>query len=104
MSSVTDNIAHNQRGFPRIPAVCPVLYIIASAKRWRVAKLIDFSATGLRMLCDENLPVDSEIEIQIKPGSQKTVPALSATGIVVRNDVNEEQRFEISCKLIKVHR
>ena len=65
---------------------------------------MDFSATGVRMVCDDNLTINSEIAIQIKPGSQKTVPALSATGVVVRSNINAEQRFEVSCKVIKVHR
>lgn len=104
MSSMMDSKVDNQRVFPRITVTCPVLYRLSTAKRWQVARLVDFSATGVRMVCDDNLAIDSEIAIQIKPGSQKTVPALAATGIVVRSELNAEQRFEVSCKVIKVHR
>ena len=90
------------RRFPRIGVRCPVLYRVHSAKRWQVAKLVDFSATGLRMECDENLPAGIAIALQIKPGSNKTVPALSAQGEVVRSQPNDALVFEVSCKLTKV--
>jgi hypothetical protein len=104
MASVVDENNYNQRGFPRITVTCPVLYRLTSSQRWQVAKMVDFSATGIRMVCDENLAIDATVGIQIKPGSQKTVPALAATGIVVRCEVNAEQRFEVSCKITKVLR
>jgi len=104
MSSIIDNEIENKRKFPRVAVTCPVLYRQFPNKRWLVARLVDFSAIGVCMICDDNLPLDTEVEIQIKPGSQKTVPALSATGVVVRCLVTDDQRFEVSCKVIKVHR
>jgi len=102
MSSAIDNNKQNQRAFPRIAVTCPVLYLRPPAKRWQVARLVDFSATGISMVCDSKLDVGVEISLQIKPGSQKTVPALSATGVVMRNETNDEQQYVVSCKLIKV--
>ncbi|HHI92394.1 MAG TPA: PilZ domain-containing protein [Gammaproteobacteria bacterium] len=104
MSSAIDNNKHDQRAFPRITVTCPVLYLLPSAKRWQVARLVDFSATGISMVCDDKLNVGAEISLQIKPGSQKIVPALSATGIVMRSETNNEQQYVISCKLTKVQR
>jgi hypothetical protein len=104
MSSIMDSKVENKRVFPRVTVTCPVLYRESSSKRWQVGRLVDFSATGVCMICDDNLPIDSEISIQIKPGSQKTVPALSASGVVVRSVTTDEQRFEVSCKILKVHR
>ncbi|VAW96755.1 hypothetical protein MNBD_GAMMA19-1293 [hydrothermal vent metagenome] len=104
MSSVIDNNKQNQRAFPRIAVTCPVLYLLPFAKRWQVAKLVDFSATGISMVCDEQLNVGTEVSLQIKPGSQKIVPALSATGIVMRSEINDEHQYLISCKLTKVQR
>ena len=104
MASVIDTNQQNQRAFPRITVSCPVLYLLPAAKRWQVAKLTDFSATGISMICDDRLDVGTDIEIQIKPGSKKTVPAVSATGNVVRCETNNEQRYVVSCKLTKVHR
>lgn len=104
MSSIIDSKVENNRGFPRITVTCPVLYRLSSSKRWQVARLVDFSATGICMVCEDNLPMDTEVSIQIKPGSQKTVPELSASGVVVRSVTTDEQRFEISCKITKVNR
>ena len=104
MASVIDNEFENNRKFPRINVTCPVLYRLSENTRWQVARLVDFSATGVCMICDDNLPLNSNISIQIKPGSQKTVPALSAAGTVVRSVTTDDQRFEISCKITKVHR
>jgi hypothetical protein len=104
MASVVDENNYNQRAFPRITVTCPVLYRPSSSKRWQVAKMVDFSATGIRMVCDENLPKDTVLDIQVKPGSKKTVPPLVASGVIVRCEINNEQRFEISCKITKVQR
>lgn len=93
-----------RRVFPRISVNCPVLYRQDSNKRWQVAKLNEYSATGISMICDENLPEDSDISIQIKPGSVKTIPQLSAEGKVVRSNTNSEQRFVVSVKFLKVLR
>lgn len=104
MSSVIDNFKQEQRSFPRIVVTCPVLYLPPLAMRWQVARLKDFSATGISMVCDAKLAIGTEISLQIKPGSQKIVPPLSATGVVVRSDDFGEQQYVVSCKLIKVQR
>jgi len=104
MSGIIDNNKQNQRTFPRITVTCPVLYLLPPARRWQVGRLVNFSATGISMVCDDKLSVGTEVSLQIKPGSQKVVPALSATGIVLRSEVNNEQQYVISCKLTKVQR
>jgi len=104
MSSVINFHKQDQRAFPRIAVSCPVLYLRMSSPRWQVAKLKNFSAVGISMVCDEKLSVGAEVSLQIKPGSQKIVPALSATGLVVRCENVDEQQYAISCKLIKVQR
>jgi hypothetical protein len=93
-----------RRTFPRILASCPVLYRLASTDRWQVAKMVDYSATGMRLGCDENLPVDTEIAIQVKPGSIKTIPKLSVEGLVVHSDLNKDEHFTVSVKVLKVLR
>lgn len=102
MASVFDNHQNNQRAFPRFTVGCPVLYLTPSSKRWIVGKLKDFSATGICMVCDTHVDVGIEISIQIKPGSKKTVPAISGVGKVIRCEENDEQRFVVACKLIKI--
>lgn len=93
-----------RRTFPRLSVTCPVLYRLKPNKRWQVATLEEFSATGISMVCDENMPEGAEIAIQIKPGSIKTVPQLSAEGQVSRCEINSKQRFKVSCKILKVLR
>lgn len=90
------------RVFPRMAARCPVLYREINAKQWHVAKLVDFSATGLRMECDDNLGAGTLLAIQIKPGSNKVIPALTARGEVVRSEINAQSVIEVSCKLTKI--
>lgn len=93
-----------KRAFPRIAVQCPVLYLTKPHKRWQVAKLMNFAATGMCIECDENLPLNAEISLQIKPGSIKTVPPLSVVGQVIRCESNQNQRFEVACKVLKILR
>jgi hypothetical protein len=93
---------NEQRVFPRMKVQCPVLYLVEPAKRWQVAKLVDYSATGLRMECDENLAEGTKIAVAIKPGGNKLIPPISGEGTVVRCAANAQARFEVSCKLTKV--
>ena len=93
-----------RRAFPRISVNCPALYRLGPNKRWQVAKMVEYSATGITMICDENLSEGTELDIQIKPGSIKTIPELSVTGRVMRSETNNDQRFNISVKILKVLR
>jgi hypothetical protein len=93
-----------RRMFPRVIANCPVLYRLDFSERWHVAKMVDYSATGIRISCDENLPVGTKIAIQIKPGSIKTIPPVSAEGQVARSEVDSDQHFVVSVKILKVER
>ena len=107
-ASVTENEESEnfteRRTFPRIPANCPALYRLAPNKRWLVAKMVEYSATGITMICDENLPEGTELDIQIKPGSIKTIPQLSVTGQVMRSETDGDERFNTSVKILKVLR
>ena len=93
-----------RRAFPRIEATCPVLYRLESNDRWQVAKMVEYSATGIRIACDENLPEGVKIAIQIKPGSVKTIPQLSVEGEVVHSDLDKKEHFNVSVKILKVLR
>lgn len=93
-----------RRMFPRTPVNCPALYRQPSNERWQVAKMLEYSATGISMLCDEDLPEGTIIDVQFKPGSIKTVPEFSVEGRVVRSELDSEQNFIVSVKVIKVLR
>ena len=93
-----------QRTFPRHSLNCPAIYRLGTNKRWLVAKMVEYSATGISMACDEDLPKGVSIDVQIKPGSVKTIPPMSLEGTVVRSSLNDEDRYVISVKIIKVLR
>lgn len=92
----------DNRVFPRTKAICPVLYRIQGTNRWYVSILNNLSATGLQMKCKESISQGSTLDIQLKPGSNKLIPALQATGIVIRTELNPEKEQLVSCKLIKI--
>ncbi len=88
--------------FPRLDAECPVLYQTPGSAQWLTGSLVNFSATGLLIQCDELLLPGVDILIQIQPGSNRTIPAVTAKGRVLRCELKEEMYCEISCKLTKV--
>lgn len=93
---------NNKRAFPRVTTQCPVLYRGDHHARWMVGIMLDMSATGLRMTCNEPLNMGTVIDIHYKPGKNKLVPEIKAMGKVVRSLPLEENKFEISCSLTKV--
>ena len=93
-----------RRAFPRIQGNCPVLYRLDLKDRWQVAKMIDYSATGIKIDCDENIPVGTGISLQVKPGSVKTIPQYSAEGTVAHSDLNKDEHYTVSVKILKVLR
>ncbi len=103
MSRFSDKPFREKRLFPRIVTQCQVLYRTPDSQAWNVARLVDFSAIGLRIECDELLLLETPLSIQIKPGEDKAIPAISAQGQVVRCEPNTDLRYEISCKLTKVN-
>ena len=102
MTSFSDQPFRERRLFPRIATRCRVLYRTPESRGWNTARLVDFSAIGMRIECDELLMPGTPVAIQIKPGDDKAIPAVSAKGSVVRCEPNSKLRYEISCKLTKV--
>jgi len=96
------NKENNNRTFPRLDAQCPVLYRTANNKGWKVAKMQNFSATGIHMIADEKIKLSSKINIQIKPGSKKTIPGIKAVGKVLRCESIADDKYLISCHLTDV--
>ena len=90
-----------KRIFPRLEARCPVLYQIDKQKSWKVGKMQNLSATGLQLLCNKAIPADTIIHIHVKPGTQKNIPEIKATGEVVRSEYIDDS-YIISCKLTVV--
>jgi len=102
MAAFFDKSFKEQRIFPRIPAQCPVRYRTPESQRWIEGKLVNYSATGLRIECDELLTPGTPIAVELRPGDDKTIPAVFGKGTVVRCEPNIELRYEVSCKLTQV--
>lgn len=91
-----------KRVFPRIETECPVLYSVGTTENWQVAILIDMSATGIKMRCNEQLLLNIKLSIKIKPGQNKTIPAINGRGKVVRCVELGLNQYEISCNLTEI--
>ena len=97
-----ENANKDKRVFPRIETECPILYSVGNSQNWQVAVLCNMSATGLLMKTKEQLVDDIKITIMTKPGTNRLVPEITATGVVTRCVEKTADSFEISCKLIEV--
>lgn len=91
-----------RRMFPRIVASCPVRYARRLEGSWDKAELCDYSATGLRMVCDNTLLQDTKINVELIPERMKRIPKIVAEAVVVRCGLRDDHRYEIACKLTKV--
>jgi len=96
------NKPFEKRTFPRIDAQCPVLYRTDETSPWKVARMENVSATGIRLIVEELLPVSTELYIHIKPGSKKSIPEIKAKGVITRTDTANESDYVISCNLKEV--
>lgn len=92
----------DKRVFPRMEAECPVLYRTNERERWCVGVLQDFSATGVFMTCSRALPVGTPISLRLERGRNKSLPALSGTGSVIRNDKISATKYGIACKMTHI--
>ena len=107
MSTQTEVLAKNERRkFPRIEATCPVLYLQHEIVKepWDNAELRDYSAIGIRMVCDNTLLQDTKINVELIPEKITRIPKVLAEAVVVRCDLRPDHRYEVACKLIKVKR
>ena len=93
---------NDKRVFPRMDLACPVLYRLGNEKPWKVGKMRNLSATGIQIVAAENPAPATPIYIQIKPGSKKSIPAISASGKVVRSEPLEDGIYAFSCSLTDI--
>ena len=97
-----ENANRDKRVFPRIETECPILYSVGNSQKWQVAVLCNMSATGLLMKTKEQLVDEIKITVMTKPGTNRLVPEITATGVVVRCVEKTSEEFEVSCKLTEV--
>ncbi len=98
------NAAENERRlFPRIPADCPVLFRCQSNHKWKLGKMMDFSATGLSLVCPDSCKEEVTIEFQVKPGDNSMIPAITGYAQILRCIPMPNNEFHISCSVSKVN-
>ena len=104
---MTENVKElrfDKREYPRIKASCPIRYQADSSDDWQDATLLDYSATGVRMVCEDLMLTGTKLKIKLLPGNLQKVPKISADGIVIRLDFDDEHQFMIACEFLKVVR
>lgn len=92
----------NKRVFPRMPAECPVLFRTNDQERWYIGVLQDYSATGMLMTCTRALLAGTPISMRLERGSNRSIPALSGSGTVIRSDKLSSTKYVIACKLTQI--
>jgi hypothetical protein len=91
-----------RRAYPRFKAQCAVHYFTIDGKTWLEAVLEDYSAGGVCFHCDETLFQDTKITIQIRRDNRQSVPAIAASAVVVRCDIDDDHRYRVACKFTRV--
>jgi len=94
---------NDKRTFPRSDMQCPVLYRHDENKPWKVGKMQNLSATGMCLITTDNPESAKKIFIHVKPGSQKIIPEIIASGDIIRiENINDE--YVLACNLTNVSR
>jgi hypothetical protein len=104
MSDQSKVMPFEKREYPRVEANCPIRYQTGDADVWEDATLLDYSATGIRMLCDDLLLKGTKLKLEVLPGSLQHIPQISVEGVVVRFSMDEECSFQIGCEFVSVVR
>ena len=91
-----------KRSFPRMETQCPILYAVGTSKRWITAAMKNISATGICLISDEQLIKNISISIITKPGKNKLVPEITASGKVAHCRHIGDNQYLIGCKFLKV--
>jgi c-di-GMP-binding flagellar brake protein YcgR len=104
MSGQSKRVPFDKREYPRVEASCPIRYQVNNSDVWESATLLDYSATGIRMLCDDLLLKGTRMNIELLPGSLQKIPQISVEAIVVRFSMDDECNFQIGCEFLSVVR
>jgi hypothetical protein len=104
MSEGAKGVPFEKREYPRVEASCPIRYQTGDADDWEDATLLDYSATGISMLCDDLLLKGTKIKIEVLPGSLQHIPQISVEGVVIRFSMDNDCSFQIGCQFVSVVR
>lgn len=104
MSEPAKGVPFEKREYPRVEASCPIRYQTDAMDTWEDATLLDYSATGIHMLCDNLLLKGTKLKLEVLPGSLQKIPQISVEGVVVRFSMDDECSFQIGCEFVSVVR
>lgn len=99
--SIDQGSYSEKREFMRLFINAPLSYHIQGETDWREGVGKDLSATGMAFLVDHDVPVDTLIDIRLKPGTEIT-PALEAVVKVLRVTETDDGQFELSTIIDKI--
>jgi len=94
--------SEEKRAFPRMESSCKVLYAIGSSKRWITADMKNISATGICIIADEQLIKNVNISVITKPGRNKVIPEITASGLIAHCHPVGDNQYLVGCKFLKV--
>lgn len=104
MAKILDTTWQEKREYPRIKANCPVRFQLDSEDTWQNAMLVDYSAMGIQMICDDLILKGTKLKIEVlPPGNKRNIPAIKADGVVIRHEIDGEHRFHIGCQFLKIN-
>ena len=112
MSEEVAKVGFEKREYPRVKASCPIRYKtdentgwLDESDGWLDAELIDYSATGILMQCEDVIMKGAKIKIELLPGSLQKIPQISAEGVVVRFTMDDNDcSFQIGLEFYNVVR
>jgi hypothetical protein len=91
-----------RRAFPRFCENCQIHYFSQGSGTWNEATLENYSASGLSFICEEKLPPDTKITVQITRDAHPKVPPMAASAVVVRCELDKGVRIKVACKLTNI--
>jgi len=100
VSKANKDQTYEKREYPRVEADCPARYTVGDSGVWKDAILWDYSATGIRLRCDDLLLKGTKIKIEVLPEAQHHIPLMSVECVVVRIAMDDTCSFEIGCEVI----
>jgi hypothetical protein len=100
VSTAAKGPTYEKREYPRVEANCPARYTVGDSGEWVDAILLDYSATGIRLLCDDLLLKGVTFKIEVLPEAHQNVPRMIVECVVMRFALDDTGSFQIGCEFV----
>ena len=100
MSKAAKGPTYDKREYPRVEANCPVRYTVGDSGVWEDGILLDYSATGIRLLCDDLFLKGTKLKVEILPEAHQHIPRMSVECVVIRFAMDDTCSFQIGCTFV----